>query len=563
MDRNKENKRSPQGPKDWNPKKLSTEKQNDEAFSPSNELDPHIFRGFAESNAGDEHPELKDDEPGDTLESEQEPLERGVDPVEIYLGQMRSFPLLTREGEVEVAKKIESGQLEVLHAILNCPIAIREVIHLGKALHAGTILIRDVTDEMDENETCPKETQLQKQRVLKLIHKIQNGEERRHRLRMRLRLSKKTTSKKKIQEQLAEKQAELFHPFKQIHLKEKQIGRIIHRLKERDFSMEETKPKLQTSMPHPRRGLKAVTGRRSEKGLLGRRRSNLCLEELGGMDRRIRPLTRMAENRATGSGPSSDQLKETLRLIETGQTNTMKAKEELIRANLRLVVSIARRYVNRGVHLLDLIQEGNIGLLKAVDKFEYQRGYKFGTYATWWIRQAMTRAIADQSRTIRIPVHVNEIINKLYLTGQNLVRQMGREPTREEIAKKMGIPLEKMEKILKVAKNPVSFETPIGEEEDSRLEDFIEDKEMISPQDAAIRSDVATQIHRVLSTLDKREEKILRMRFGIEETHDHTLEEVGQDFQVTRERIRQIELKALTKLKHSSKTEKLKHLVEQ
>ena len=200
--------------------------------------------------------------------------------------------------------------------------------------------------------------------------------------------------------------------------------------------------------------------------------------------------------------------------------------------------------------------------MKAVDKFEYQRGYKFGTYATWWIRQAMARAVADQSRTIRIPVHMNEIINKLYLTSQNLVQQMGREPTREEIAKKMGIPLEKMEKIIKVAKNPVSLETPIGEEEDSRLEDFIEDKEVISPQEAAITSDMANQIHRVLSTLDKREEKILRMRFGIGETHDHTLEEVGQDFQVTRERIRQIELKALMKLKHSSRAEKLKNFVE-
>ena len=280
------------------------------------------------------------------------------------------------------------------------------------------------------------------------------------------------------------------------------------------------------------------------------------------MNRIARDVNRKVCRMELECGLSSDQIKEAVKAIEKGEAQAKEAKSEMVKANLRMVIAIAKRYINQGLQFLDLIQEGNIGLMKAVDKFEYQRGYKFGTYATWWVRQAITRAIADQARTIRIPIHMNDIINKLNRTSRTLVQQIGREPTLEEIAERIEMSLDKVQKVFKIAKSPISLETPIGEEGDSRLEDFIEDKEVISPQEAAISSNMAKQIQKVLSTLNEREEKILRMRFGIGEKHDHTLEEVGQYFEVTRERIRQIEEKALRKLKYSSRAHKLKSFIE-
>jgi RNA polymerase primary sigma factor len=289
---------------------------------------------------------------------------------------------------------------------------------------------------------------------------------------------------------------------------------------------------------------------------------DLRLKDLEDMDRIARNVKRKVGRMEVECGFSSDKIKEAVKAIEKGEAEAKEAKSELVKANLRLVISIAKRYLNRGLQFLDLIQEGNIGLMKAVDKFEYQRGYKFGTFATWWIRQAMTRAIADQARTIRLPVYMMDVISKLNRTSQTLVQRNGREPTLEEVAEKIGMSLDEVQKVFKIAKNPISLETPIGEEEDSRLGDFIEDKEVISPQEAAISSNMAKRVQKVLSTLNRREEKILRMRFGIGEKHDHTLEEVGQAFELTRERIRQIENKALRKLKHSSRADKLKSFIE-
>ena len=571
MERNRRNRNKERSLKERVPKRSyrseSRQGPDEDALILSDELDIDVASEFPGLKMENEDVLLREEE--EVVEYKLKPFGKAADPVGIYLKETGSFSLLTREGEVEIAKRIESRQRDVLSVVLHCPIAIREVISLGGALRAGKIESREVTNEINDEETDVEKEQIQKKRVLNLIDKIQRGKERIRMLQGGLRPTNKEVLRKKIREQIGKKQTKIFDAFQRINLREKQVKRIIQKLKQWDIQMEKAiravgkyEEDLGVSVQEARKSLKRIKEKGTPGSLFYLSGVGIKLKDCQEMDRIARNVKRKVGRMEVECGLSSDQLKEALRAIEKGEAKAKEAKSELVRANLRLVISIARRYIHRGLSFLDLIQEGNIGLMKAVDKFEYQRGYKFGTYATWWIRQAIIRAIADQARTIRIPVHMIEIINKLNRTSRTLVQQMGREPTLDEIAKKMGLSLDKVQKILKITKKPISLETPIGEEEEGRLGDFIEDKEVISPQEAAISSNMAQQTQKVLSTLNKREEKILRMRFGIGEKHDHTLEEVGHDFDLTRERIRQIEEKALRKLKHSSRADKLRCFTE-